>query len=245
MPITIQTFGSGTLRLALRAGWRTATATRRLSAAYSLLFVCGGVVILGGLLVRGWTPFVVAAAGAFMLVGPATLAGFFGIAAAYEAGEAVDSSALVGGYRRAAGALWVLSLVCGLLFMIFVTDAAILYAYMVGGTPVWLADLAPVGSGVRRFVVWSAVSGAGIALLLYCVSAFAVPLLCERRAGLVEAVVCSVRAVFGNFIAAMLWGVLLSAVMIGSVLLLPLLPVTLPWLAFASRALYKQVMPPA
>jgi uncharacterized membrane protein len=36
--------------------------------------------------------------------------------------------------------------------------------------------------------------------LLFCISAFSVPLLCERRVGLVDAVVTSVRiVVFGNF----------------------------------------------
>lgn len=232
-----------TIRSALAEGWRLAQATRRVSTGYSLLFVLGGALIIGGLLAQGWTPFVIAAAGAFMLVGPAMLAGFFGIAAAHEAGGTPGFAAIGRGFADASGALWALALVCGLLFMIFVTDAAILYAYMVGGTPVWLGELLPVSDGVGRFVLWSAVSGAFVALLLFVVSAFAVPLLCERRAGLVEAVVCSVKAVFGNFVFAIFWAVLLSTAIIASVLLLPLLPLTLPWLAYASRALYRAVLP--
>jgi hypothetical protein len=94
--------------------------------------VLGGVLIMGGLLAQGWAPFVLAAAGAFMLVGPAILAGFFGIAQALEAGSAPGAGAIIAGFRSADHALWALALVCGLLFMIFVTDAAILYAYMVG-----------------------------------------------------------------------------------------------------------------
>ncbi|MCG2577986.1 DUF2189 domain-containing protein [Dechloromonas sp. XY25] len=231
------------MQRALGDGWRLANATRGVSIAYSAVFVLGGVAIIGGLLARGWAPFVLAAAGAFMLVGPAILAGFFGIAAAYEAGGAVGMAAVAAGFARASRALWALALVCGLLFMIFVTDAAILYAYMVGDTPVWLAAAMPAGDGVSRFVLWSAVSGAFVAFLLYTVSSFAVPLLCERRAGLVEAVVSSVKMVLGNFVPALLWGLLLAGLTIASVLLLPLLPVTLPWLAYASRALYRDVMP--
>lgn len=230
------------LQRALGEGWRLANATRGVSIGYSALFVLGGIVIIGGLLTRGWTPFVLAAAGAFMLVGPAILAGFFGIAAAHEAGGEVGMSAVAAGFARASRALWALALVCGLLFMIFVTDAAILYAYMVGDTPVWLAGIVPMADGVSRFVLWSAVSGAFVALLLYTVSAFAVPLLCERRAGLVEAVVTSVKVVLGNFVPALLWGLVLAALTIASVLFLPLLPLTLPWLAYASRALYRDVM---
>jgi len=82
-------------------------------------------------------------------------------------------------------------------------------------------------------------------LLLYCVAAFSVPLLCERRAGLVEAVVLSVRIVFTNFLPSIFWAFFLSTVTIGSVLLMPLLPLTLPWMAYASRAVYRQVLPVA
>ena len=178
-PLTLSMIGR-----ALAAAWATANATRGISIAYAAIFTLAGLIIIGSLLALGLTPFVVAAAGAFMLVGPAILAGFFGIARAFEAGERVTAGAVVAGFTGAARALWALALVCGLLFMIFVTDAAILYAYMVGATPVWLSDLIPAAASVIGFVKWAAVSGFVVALLLFCISAFSVPLLCERRAGI-------------------------------------------------------------
>lgn len=231
------------LQRALIEGWRVANATRAVSIAYSALFVLGGVLIIATLLARAWTPFILPAAGAFMLLGPAILAGFFGIADAWEVNAVVGFNAVGAGFGKASRAIWALALVCGLLFMIFVTDAAILYAYMVGNAPVWLSELAPFSESVSRFVVWSAVSGAIVAFLLYAISAFAVPLLCERRADLVEAVVVSVKVVFGNFAMAMLWALLISTLVIASVVILPLLPLVLPWLAYASRALYREVLP--
>ena len=243
--MTNSSLSIASLRRALAQGWRVTRATRGVGTAYALVFTLGGLAIIGGLLAQGWAPFVIAAAGAFMLVGPAMLAGFFGIADAFEAGEAVSLGCVGRGFARASRALWALALVCALLFMIFVTDAAILYAYMVGATPVWLGKLLPASANMLAFVQWSAVSGLVVAFLLYCVAAFSVPLLCERRAGLVEAVVSSVRVVFGNFTVAILWAILLATVVIGSVLLLPLLPLTLPWMAHASRALYREALPVA
>jgi uncharacterized membrane protein len=228
---------------ALAEGWQLASETRGASTAYTAIFVLAGAAIIGGLLARGWTPFVIAAAGAFMLIGPAILAGYFGIANAHEAGSDVRFSAVAAGFSGASGAIWALALVCGLLFMIFVTDAAILYAYMIGDVPVWLGELLPASANVSRFVLWSSVSGAVVAFLLFAISAFAVPLLCEQRAGLVEAVVTSVRIVFGNFFTTMVWAVLLSATVIGSILALPVLLLTLPWLAYTSRALYRAALP--
>ena len=239
----IQPFSLATLKNALAEGWRVANATRAVSIIYSLIFVLGGVLIIGGLLASGLTPFVIAAAGGFMLVGPVILAGFFGIAQAFEDGKPVTPSAIAAGYGDAAAALWALALVCGLLFMIFVTDAAILYAYMVGGAPVWLLEVIPAAASVLSFVKWAAVSGLVVAFLLFTISSFSVPLLCERRTSLVGAIVTSVRVVFGNFPIAIFWAFLLSTVTIGSILLLPLLPLTLPWMAYASRAVYRQVLP--
>lgn len=228
---------------ALRQGWLQFVGLRSISAAYSLVFVLGGVLIFGAVLSQGWTPFLIPAAGAFMLVGPVVLAGFFGLASAQASGLATGWAAIGHGFRSAAPGLWALALVCGLLFMIFVTDAAILYAYMIGGSPVWLRGVLPESARIVDFVLWASVSGGVIAFLLFAISAFAVPLLCERRASLVGAVACSVRAVFGSFFPAMGWALLLSVVIIASVWLLPLLLVTLPWLAFASRALYREVLP--
>jgi uncharacterized membrane protein len=243
LSMTISPLSLSSLQRALAEGWRVANATRGVSIAYALIFTLGGLVIMGGLLSQGWSPFVLAAAGAFMLIGPAILAGFFGIAGALEAGQAVGLGSILSGYAQASRALWALALICTLLFMIFVTDAAILYAYMLGSTPVWLDNLLPANANVMSFVRWAGVSGLVVAFLLYCVAAFSVPLLCERRAGLVEAVVLSVRVVFASFVPCIFWGFFLSTVTIGSILFLPLLPLTLPWMAYASRALYRQALP--
>ena len=241
--MTIVPLSLPSLRLALAEGWRLANVTRGVSIAYSALFTLGGLLIIGGLLANGLTPFIIAAAGAFMLIGPPVLAGFFGIAQASEAGEKLGIGAIVSGFRNASSAIWVIALVCALLFMIFVTDAAILYSYMIGSTPVWLSDLLPATKGLLSFLKWGSASGFVVALLLFCFSAFSVPLLCDRRASLVAAVSTSVKIVFGSFVPAMLWAALLSSLIIGSILLLPLLPLTLPWLAYASRALCRKTLP--
>lgn len=230
------------LRRAIASGWRTAVATRGISAAYSAIFAAGGLAVFAFLWRQGWLPFLPAAAGAFMLLGPLTLAGFFGIAGAHEAGRPAGWRAVAAGIGRASGALAALSVVCGLLFMIFVTDAAILYAYLVGGDPLAVGAWWP-HPGIARFLAGAGISGLFVAFMLYAISAFAVPLLCERRAGLVAAVVASVRIVFGRLPLALAWGLFLAAVGIASALLLPLLPLTLPWLAYASRALYREVLP--
>ena len=91
--------GISSLRQALAEGWAMANATRGVSIAYAAVFTLAGLAIVGTLLVLGLTPFVVAAAGAFMLVGPSILAGFFGIARSHEAGERPGFGSVAGGLR--------------------------------------------------------------------------------------------------------------------------------------------------
>lgn len=228
---------------ALRKGAATARRTRAVSLGYAGIFAVFGALILAALVRTGMTPFVVTAAGAFMLVGPAVLAGFFGIARAVEAGRRAGMDDVFNGFHHPPAALWAIALVCTLLFLIFVTDAGILYSYMIGGTPLFPADMLPPPEAAARFVFWAGVSGAAIAFMLFAISAFSVPLLCERRAHLVAAVVGSVRTVFANFAVTMAWAVLISAATILSILLLPLFPFVLPVLAYASHAFYREALP--
>ena len=58
-----------------------------------------------------------------------------------------------------------------------------------------------------------------------------------------EGLVGALRAVFGRFGVMMCWAFLLAAVIMGSIMALPLLLVSLPVMAYASRELYYRVFP--
>lgn len=223
----------------LCAGWRTFRASAGVSVAFAGTFAVLGLVVLGMALKLGAAPMAVPLAGAFMLVGPVLLAGFFRVAETVDSGGRPRARDVLAGFREAPRALWPLAGVCMLLVMIWVTDAAILFSFMLG--------LRPAGDWVPRdlavFEFWGSVAGAFLALILYAISAFSIPLILERRATLVTGVVASVRVVLGNPALSLPWGLLLAVATIGSVLVTPLLPVTLPVLAYASRALYREVFP--
>lgn len=93
-------------------------------------------------------------------------------------------------------------------------------------------------------LVGPALLGAALAFMILAVSAFSVPLLHDRRATLAPAVSASVRAVVGNLPTSLAWALILAGSILLSILLLPLLTVTLPVLAYASQALCRTVFPP-
>lgn len=234
------------LRRALGIGVKRFAQAPGVSIVGALPLTLFAAAVLAALAGRGLTPIGLALAGGFMLVGPAFLAGFLRVARALEAGEPPRIAHLAEGFRKASPGLWVLALACSFLFLVWVTDAGTLYAMTVGGTAVGpAAALVEPGESLVRFYLWGGATGAAIAFIGFCISAFSVPLICERRAGLVQAVAASVRAVLGNFPVMVAWGLLLALLTVAAVVLVPLFPVVFPMLAYASAALYDAAFPPA
>lgn len=241
-PPTLQRVTLAAIPRSLGAGWALLRAHPRVSCAYAAVFAVVGLILLGGVILAGMTPMALPLAGGFLLVGPVLLTGYFNGVRVVKAGGTLRFSDLLQGFRGAPRGLWVIALVCMFLFMVWMTDAATIYSFMIGRTPVMLRDLA-THDRVLAFEFYGSLMGAALAFAIYAVSAFSVPLLFDRRATLIGAVVASVRAVFGNFLVALTWAFLLAAAMIASILLLPLFIVVLPWLAYASHALYREFYP--
>jgi uncharacterized membrane protein len=232
----------------LRAGWRTFLQAKGLSAAYAGIFALLGLMQFIAVVSVGLSPLVVALAGGFMLLGPALLCGFFNVSDHLERGERVSLQHFFSGFRLAPPALWVVALVEMFLFLVWLTDAGVVYGLYFGGTPnmflpEFLAGLAGEGD-TWPYLFFSGLMGTLLAFIIYTTAAFAVPLLFYRRANLAGAVSASVRAVFSSFPAMLAWGLILSGAMFAAMLLLlPLFPVVFPVLAYASRQAYSEVFP--
>ncbi|MFH1495333.1 MAG: DUF2189 domain-containing protein [Pseudomonadota bacterium] len=232
----------------VRAGWQTFLQAWGLSAAYAGIFAVLGFMQFFAVVTAGLSPLVVALAGGFMLIGPALLCGFFNVSDRLERGEQVSVGHFFAGFRLAPPALWVVALVEMFLFLIWLTDAGVVYGLYFGvtkdmGLPEFFAGLAGEGD-TWPYLFFSGLMGTLLAFIIYTTSAFAVPLLFYRRANLAGAVSASVRAVFSSFPAMLGWAVVLSVAMFAAMLLLlPLFPVVFPVLAYASRHAYREVFP--
>lgn len=229
----------------LSSGWRQFSAMPGLSMAYAALFVVLGAVLFVVLESLSLSPISLSFAGGFMLVGPTLLAGFFALSDRLRAQQKPVAADIWKGFRQMPRGGWVVSFVCTLLFLIWITDASTLYGFMVGREPTQLAQLLQADAALQRFVFFSSIIGAVLAFILFAVSAFSIPLIYDRRADLVSGVAASVRAVFSRFGVIMAWACMLATVIIISAIILPLLLVTLPVMAYASRELYFRVYPPA
>ena len=230
----------------LHHGWHMFRRHQAASMAYAGIFALIGTALLAGAVLLELAPMAYPLAGGFMLVGPAILAGFFHVASLQARQQPVHFSAFFAGFRHSPAALWVISLVCAFLFLVWVTDAAIVYSLYFGSVPVLssLELFAGLGGGGRlmSFALFCSLTGAVLAFMIFAISAFAVPLIFDRKLGLAQAVSASVKAVFGNFAVMLAWGIVLTAGVAGSILLfMPLFVVVFPLLAYASERAYREV----
>jgi uncharacterized membrane protein len=228
----------GTILSAVSKGWAAYRRCLVPAAGFAGVFMLIGVGIFGALAHFGLSAMMLPFAGGFLLVGPAVLAGFFALRRAVAAGRGAGFADVLSGFRQAPRGLWGLAAACSLLLLIWLTDAATVYSFMIGGTT-------PDAGQVARFHLWTSLMGAVLAFIVFNITAFAVPLLFDGRASLVQAVTASVRGVFANPAPMLVWAVLLAGAIIATILFPPLLLVSLPCLAFASDLLYLQVFPPA
>jgi uncharacterized membrane protein len=228
---------------ALSYGLRTFLRAAPLCLVFSGSFAVLGIGIISLLSAIGLAPMGLPLVGGFLLVAPALLAGFFGISRALRGGRTPTSRDIAQGFRRSPRALWGLLVVCLFLFVIWVTDAGILYSFMLGQRYTGWQMLFPLSGELMRFHLGAVVAGSLFALIVFCITAYAVPLLIERRANLAIAVTASVRAIFRSIAASAAWSVILGGTIILSVIVPLLLPVTLPIMAFATEHLYRAVFP--
>jgi uncharacterized membrane protein len=243
--IAATSFSRKDITEALSSGWRSFRAIPGPSVAYAGVFVLIGLALLVAVGKLGASPMALPLAGGFLLVGPALLSGFFRLSIIHANGDQPRLLDAFSAFTRVPGGVWIVSILCLFLFFIWITDAAVLYAVMIGGEhlPYQLPWLINLKGQVIAFEFWGSLMGSIIAFLILAISAFSVPLLFDGRASLVEAIQTSVRTVFANFLTSIVWGILLAGVILVSIVLLPLLLVTLPWLAYASFSLYRTVFP--
>ena len=180
-----------------------------------------------------------------MLEGPILLSGFLKLADLHlQKQERIRVIDAVFALKQVPSPLLVLSLVCTMLFLVWITDAAILYATMIGGEHLpfvypWLIEFR---QNIVAFEFWGSLGGSVIALLIFSISAFSVPLLYQQRTNLVTAVILNVKTVFANLPSAIFWGGILSVFSMTSILLLPLFMITFPvlWLRRLPNSLSRK-----
>ena len=228
----------------LGLGWQDLRATWPVSIIYGLLFAAAGWGILAYAAPRPYL--ITAAVSGFVLVAPLLAAGLYETSRRRQVGQAVSFSGSLEGWSRNGSSMAQFGLLLALISIAWERISAILFALLYGGQLATLESfLVDVFLSGRHlpFVVAYVITGALLAALVFSLTAVSLPMLVDRRADMVTAMVTSCRAVAANPAAMLVWALAIVALMAaGFATALIGMIVLLPWVAHATWHAYRDVV---
>jgi len=238
----------------LARGWDDIICARGASIFWGMLFAIMGLVVLFILhSVRLYNLALPLVAG-FMLSAPILAVGLYHVSRELEKGNAVGVGTALGAWKRNTGQVALLGFAVGLLFLFWIRVATLIFALFFGHRPPEAFGTAPpdllgfIQSVILtteniEFLVVGCVVGAGIALVVFAITAVSVPMLVDREVSVFDAVVVSVRTVLQNKAAMILWAILI-VLFTGAGILAGFigLAVTMPLIAHATWHAYRDLV---
>ena len=200
----------------LRAGWRDLQRAPAPSLFYGLAFALAGWLIN---FVSGFAHAYAYAYGltwGFLLVAPYLATGLYDISRRLEAGERVRLAPTLLAWRANVGGFSVFSIVLTVLMLLWSRASLIVFAlYFSNGLPSVDGLLGQALSPEHwDFVLTYFAVGAIFAQIAFSVSVVSIPMMLDRRTDAIVAAITSVRTMFENPAALLLWALLIVALMV-------------------------------
>ncbi len=233
------------LAAALAAGWRDFLAFPLFGLFFAAFYVAGGAAAYYGLFLKGEMGWYYPVAAGFPLLAPFTAVGLYEVSRRREAGLAMDWGAILGALRGRGDDQ--LLLMGGFIFVAFgfwITIAHAIFAIFTADLGAGSESLAIffTPEGLPLLLVGSAV-GAVLALVLFMVTVFSLPMLVDRDVDVITAIIVSVGSFSVNRPVLLVWAALIAFLLL--VAMLPMflgLFVILPLLGHATWHLYRRTV---
>ena len=241
----IRRLDASDLRAALADGWADFKAAPIFGLFFAAVYTLGGMALYFGLIGAGEPFWFIPIAAGFPLLAPFAAVGLYEVSRRREAGEPLNWGPILGALRgHGDGQLPVMAVVVLLVFGFWVILARGIFAIFVGQSGISFETLGHLLSlsGIAMLIVGTAVGGL-IALGLFAVTAFSLPMLLERPVDFVTAIITSIAAVRVNGMVMLRWAAIIAGLLI--VAMLPLflgLLIVLPLLGHATWHLYRRVI---
>ncbi len=230
----------------LEAGWRDLRRSRGLSVAYAFLFVVGVFSLTAGLAAADLAYLIVPVGVVFMLIGPALTVGFYAISRDIEANRDPTLGSAYTAWRSNSGGLFGLGLTVLLFLVGWLICATLVFALAFPDAGFnWQDELAGTLLTAKgmSFLAFGTAAGTVLATIAFVAGAFSLPLLLDRREGLLEALATSATAVVLNARAMAVWaGLIVLLIAAGLAGWYIGLCVTLPLVGHASWHAYRAVI---
>ena len=223
----------------LSRGWADYRAAPGASLAYGLLIVLLSWLVTGIGLAWGsyWSALVLLSG--FVFVAPLLALGLYGVSRQLHEGNASTPPSLAGSLlsvQRSFGTVMVFAVALLVLFLIWARSASLVHVFFPAQGNANLAEMA-------LFLGIGTAVGAVFCLLTFVFSAFSLPMICDRDADAVTAIVTSVNAVLRNKPAMAVWaGLIVLLTAAGFATALIGLAVVIPVLGYATWHGYHETI---
>ncbi len=220
----------------LRRGWSDFRRAPRQSLGYGSAIVLLSWMVTGvGLKLGSYWAVLVLLFG-FVFIAPVLALGLYSVSRQLERGLVPSLARSFIAQRRSLGNVMVFALALLVLFLVWARAGSMVHVFFPASGGADWRDL------VMFLAIGSAV-GSIFALLAFLFSAFSLPMLCDRDADAITAIVTSVNAVLRNKPAMVVWVLLIVALTaIGFATALIGLAVTIPVLGYATWHAYRDTV---
>ena len=231
----------------LRAGWNDFRMAPGVCLVYGAIFVAIGALFVFGLVAVGMSSTIPVALSGFALVGPALAVGIYQVSRAFEKGEIPRFRVIISRFPQRIAQIGFLSILLGLLLMIWMRVAQILLVVLAPFAPLepsaFLNFLFTDGSGLTLLAVGT-VFGGVLATLSFAISVIAFPLLVDRDVDAITALATSFNAVLKQPFVMFTWAWLIAFIIGAGIAVFGVgLAIAFPWIALATWHAYRDFMP--
>lgn len=225
----------------LSAGWAYFLRTRAISLAYGAVFAFVGMLIT--VLGMNQPQFILTFWTGFLLVGPLLAMGLYRIAQLQDRGETIQLTTCWSSLRGRLGSVALFSLLLSLVMIVWIRLSTLIAALYVGNIAGTSSFIAAMGSaeGIGFVLVLFGV-GAVIAMVMFALTAWSLPLVLDGRTDFGTAVVASVKAVIEQPRVMLAWGAMVAGLTVfGMLTFFAGFVVVFPLLGYATWAAYKDL----
>ena len=246
--ITIRTIDLSSLMRALRLGWDDFKAVPSHAVMLCAIYPVLGLVLARAVFGYAVLPLLFPLAAGFALLGPFAALGLYELSSRRDRGEEASAWDAFEVLRSPSfGSMLGLGTLLLALFVTWVATAQAIYVAVFG-----YGGAAGVGEFLQRVVTtpqgwWlmavGCVAGFLFALLALCLSIVSFPLMLDRHAGALEAIVTSLRVAARNPVPVAAWGLIVAVLLVaGTIPFFLGLAVVIPVLGHATWHLYREAI---
>lgn len=233
------------LSAALAAGWADFRAAPVFGLFFAAVYAAGGLALWWGLVSAGQPVWFVVVAAGFPLFAPFAAVGLYEVSRRRQAGLPLDWAAILGALRgHGDGQLPVMAVIVLLAFGFWIILARGIFAIFFADSGIGPETLGQLASpvGVAMLLVGTAVGGC-LALALFAITAFSLPMLLDKPVDFVTAILTSLAVVRAYPQVMVRWAA--TIVVLLALAMLPAflgLLVVLPVLGHATWHLYDRAV---